>query len=229
MKKNYIYQNINIKDNIILDENGNAIMMEWERSIMFASAKMICHNKGDVLNIGFGMGIIDSFIQENNPYTHWIIEKHPQVIEYMKNTGWYDKKNVKILEGDWKDFIQYLPLFDGIYFDIWEDLDHENLFKKMSYIIKPNGLLSYFNSPKDGHLNLYPFTQISTYTDLIRQGLFYDYSIIDIENIKNRNNQRIDKEEYFPIDQKLYFNPIWTKKEKLIDVPKYIKFKYENN
>jgi len=223
MKKDYLYQNINIKDDIILDENGNAIMMEWERSVMNISAKTICYNKGDVLNVGFGMGIIDSFIQENNPYTHWIIEKHPQIIEHMKKTGWYDKKNVKILEGDWRNYIQYLPLFDGIYFDTWNDEGYDAFFKNISYILKPNGLLSYFNSPKDGHLNLYPFTEILTYTSLVRQNLFYDYLMVDIENVKNKNNQRIDKEEYFPINQKIYFHPIWTKKEGLVNFPKYTK------
>jgi protein arginine N-methyltransferase 2 len=38
-------------------------MMEWERPLMRAHAEVVCQTKGDVLNVGFGMGIVDGFIQ----------------------------------------------------------------------------------------------------------------------------------------------------------------------
>jgi protein arginine N-methyltransferase 2 len=56
-------------------------MMEWERPIMERSAEIVCHNHGDVLNVGFGMAIIDTAIQKQGITTHTIIEAHPQVIE----------------------------------------------------------------------------------------------------------------------------------------------------
>lgn len=34
---------------------------------------------GDVLNVGFGLGIIDTAIQSHRPRSHTIIEAHPDV------------------------------------------------------------------------------------------------------------------------------------------------------
>jgi hypothetical protein len=213
-EKNYIYENIKFQEDKILDKNKNSIMMSWETIIMQASAKTICIKKGDILNVGFGMGIIDSFIQEEQPNTHWIIEAHPQILKKMKEEGWYDKKNVKILEGTWQQYIYSLPLFDGIYFDTWMDNHVSGFMDRISYLLKSDGIFSYFNSPKDGHLNIYPYTDIYSYTTFIKQNLYYEYTMIDIKNVI-KDNQSIYGEngDYFPRSQEFYYVPIWTKNE----------------
>ena len=38
-------------------------MMSWETELMKEHARLICHNKGSVLNVGHGMGIVDRAIQ----------------------------------------------------------------------------------------------------------------------------------------------------------------------
>jgi len=223
-ERNYIYEKLDFQKDKILSEDKNSIMMSWETLIMQVSAKTLCINKGDILNVGFGMGIIDTFIQEQQPHTHWIIEPHPQVLNKMKEEGWYDKKNVKILEGTWQQYLNILPLFDGIYFDTWRDNHVMDFFNRISYLLKSDGIFSYFNSPKCGHLNLYPFTDIHEYTSLIKQNLYYDYITMDIENI-NKNNQTIYKnEDYFPNEQNFYYLPIWVKnKETLKKFPRILK------
>ena len=40
----------------------------------------ICSGGGDVLNIGFGLGLVDSAIQSHNPRSHTIVEAHPDVL-----------------------------------------------------------------------------------------------------------------------------------------------------
>ena len=52
----------------------------------------------DVLNVGFGMGIVDGAIQRRNPRTHTIVEAHPQVLARMRAEGWYDKPGVRVIE-----------------------------------------------------------------------------------------------------------------------------------
>ena len=54
---------------------------------MKQAAKTICKNGGRVLNIGFGLGIIDTFIQEEGVEEHWIVESNPTVLQKMKNDG----------------------------------------------------------------------------------------------------------------------------------------------
>ena len=39
------------------------VMMSWEAPIMEKSAEFICQSKGNILEIGFGMGICSDYIQ----------------------------------------------------------------------------------------------------------------------------------------------------------------------
>jgi len=130
----------------ILDENGRYIMMEWEREIMKESAEVVCQNGGDILNVGFGMGIIDSYIEEYNPKTHWIIEGHPAIQRKMIEEGWLQKPHVKCIFKPWQEVIYHLPKFDGIYFDTWDESQAE-FDSNIQNILKPNGIYSFFNNP----------------------------------------------------------------------------------
>ncbi|KAI9604090.1 hypothetical protein H4Q26_003702 [Puccinia striiformis f. sp. tritici PST-130] len=64
---------------LCVDSEGNGVMQGWETSIMKETAKQLCQPFQDqkdfelsVLNIGFGLGIIDNFIQEYTPNRHLI-------------------------------------------------------------------------------------------------------------------------------------------------------------
>ena len=87
---------------LLLDDDGDAVMMEWERPLMNAHASVITQNetKGRrVLNIGFGLGIIDSALQKHEPSLHVIVEAHPTVYERMKEEGWGRRENVRVCFG----------------------------------------------------------------------------------------------------------------------------------
>ena len=92
------------------------VMMRWEDKLMKAHADIACHNGGDVLEIGFGMGISADHIQANNPSSHTIIELHPKIIEKAKEWA-KDKPSVTIIEGDWFEEMPKLAKYDGIFFD----------------------------------------------------------------------------------------------------------------
>ena len=143
----YFSENINFHPNgEIQSQNGKWIMMEWEREIMEASARAICINGGDILNVGFGMGIIDSYIQLLKPKTHWIIEGHPEVQKKIIEDGWLQKPNVKVIFKPWQEVYKNLPKFDGIYFDTWED-NQTNFDLEIENLLKPKGIYSFFNNP----------------------------------------------------------------------------------
>ena len=76
------------------------IMMSWEHPVMQRSAEFVCENGGDILEIGFGMGIASDYIQSYNPSSHTIIEMHPELAEKAREWA-SDKVNVTIIEGDW--------------------------------------------------------------------------------------------------------------------------------
>ena len=92
---------LTFSDTKIIDTSTNKeVMMSWESPIMEKCAEFICHNSGDVLEIGFGMGICADYIQAQGVNSHTIVEIHPQVIERL-NAWASGKSNVTIIEGDW--------------------------------------------------------------------------------------------------------------------------------
>lgn len=138
----------------LLDESGKSVMMDWEIPWMEESSKIICKNGGDILNIGFGMGIIDSFIQTHPINSHTIIEAHPDVYNKMIEDGWDRKPNVKIIFSKWQDVIEDLPKYDGIYFDTWDDFGFgTTLLPNLKTILKPNGIFSFWDGYSDVTLN----------------------------------------------------------------------------
>ena len=114
---------LTFEDDKIVTDDGKTIMMDWETPIMEKSAEYICESKGDILEIGFGMGICSDFIQAQNVKSHTIVEIHPQVIEKLKIWA-EDKDNVIIIEGDWYS-VNGLGTYDGIFIDTYggENLD----------------------------------------------------------------------------------------------------------
>jgi len=108
-----------------------------------------------VLNVGFGLGIIDDMFQSlyPPPSLHLIIEAHPDVLSHMKECGWYSKSGVKILEGKWQDFVDDPVLldvggFDVIYTDTFSE-DYQELHRFFGYVPDllsgPESRFSFFN------------------------------------------------------------------------------------
>ena len=96
------------------------VMMDWEDAVMKKSANYVCENGGDILEIGFGMGIAANYIQANSITSHTIVENHPQIIEKAK--AWAaDKPNVTIVEGNWYDKKDILSTYDGLFYDTYGD------------------------------------------------------------------------------------------------------------
>ena len=143
---NYLEEKLEYTDDgRLLDSQGRAVMMEWEREIMKQSAKVVCANRGRILNVGFGLGIVDSYIQSYDIDSHWIIEAHKDVYRKMDEDGWLDRDNVTVVYKRWQDAIELLPKFDGIYFDTWNDSGFKELFiPKLPELLKLGGVFSYW-------------------------------------------------------------------------------------
>ena len=139
---NYIDQNLIFEDDKIYFINSRGeerqVMMSWENNLMKKHADYICQNGGDILEVGFGMGIAADYIQANNPTSHTIVENHPQIIEKAK--AWAEgKSNVIIVEGDWLEKLSELSVYDGIFADTYGDENFANFAETFPIIIKENG------------------------------------------------------------------------------------------
>jgi len=150
------------QDICMLDVDGDEIgvMMGWEKNIMQETvAKLTADrepsNSLKILNVGFGLGIVDTLFQSLSPALHVIIEAHPDVLQRMRELGWYEKPGVKILEGKWQDFVNtekigtILPNggFDIVYTDSFSE-DYEALrqfFSHLQALLGPHSRFSFFN------------------------------------------------------------------------------------
>ena len=146
-------------DNKIVEiESTLEVMMDWEHPIMEKSAEYICHNKGDVLEIGFGMGICADYIQAQGVNSHTIIEIHPQILEKL-NQWASSKSNVTVIEGDWSS-VGGLSSYDGIFFDTFGD-DNVDKFKDFAISkIKSGGKITYWNN-EEKEYNPYNFDSVN--------------------------------------------------------------------
>lgn len=151
----------------LIDADQDAVMMEWERPLMKAHAQILMEGGGTtaaaaagtatgqgkrVMNVGFGMGIIDTILQEYHPSEHLIIEAHPDVYRRMLTDKWDRKPGVRICFGRWQDVLPQLVAqgvqLDAIFFDTYAEhaLDMQDFHAQMVHLLaKPNGVYSFFN------------------------------------------------------------------------------------
>ena len=124
MKLNYSKDEFG-KD-ILLQDNGNQIMMEWEKPYMEACIDKL-NPYGRVLEMGFGLGYSANRIQTyENVKEHVIIECSPVV--WKKMEPFLEKyPKAKLEKGRWQDILAELGKFDCIFFDDTADQVTERL------------------------------------------------------------------------------------------------------
>ena len=155
MEQEYLNNDINIVDGVLYSSSPNIvvdIMSIDEDLIMEESANILCQNKDTVLNIGFGLGIIDNYIKKHNPKEHHIIEIHPKVYNLAIQQGF--NKIAKLYLGDWQDIIQEFMLkekkFDAIYFDTYtfsrEKKQWAMFGSIVDKILNSGGVFAYYNN-----------------------------------------------------------------------------------
>lgn len=166
------------EDSIISLENGY-VMMGWEKEIMEAHAKVIATG-GDVLEIGFGMGLSATAIQEYGVSSHVIVEIHPEIAKRAREWA-KDYPNVTIIEAAWRDIVEDLGQYDGIFYDAESDPAQSEfpIFVKEK-LIRPGGIFTWFN-PNNVPNGTYEWTG--------------PYDIIEVAN--NPKVGYINKPEYY--------------------------------
>ncbi len=114
------YENDSNNQEILLADDGDQVMMEWERPLMEAEVDML-QPKGHVLELGFGLGMSADAIQKYNPKSHTIIEEDDTAFNRAKKWA-KNKKNVNIVKGRWQDVLHKLPrkIYDETFFDVTE-------------------------------------------------------------------------------------------------------------
>lgn len=146
-------------DFIVLKENTRSVVMsKGAKSITEIYSYVVSQNRGDVLDVGFGMGFSANKISKlADSYT--CIEINPQIYETAKEWS-KDKPNVEIIFGDWIDIIPTLnKKFDGIFFDTHNDPNSHLAEQYCKSISKEGTIFSHWN-----YFQIKDITELNTYT-----------------------------------------------------------------
>jgi len=119
------------------------VMESWEIPMMQKHVDLLDVKDKDVLEIGFGMGISATMIQNAKPKSHTIIESHPHVLNYFVEKFPY-KDNVKMIPGFWQNIIMGLDKYDCIFFDTHMD-KAEDFFNLVDLKLRESGKFTYFH------------------------------------------------------------------------------------
>ena len=189
----YLNTKLEYKDGaLVTEENQDGVMMDWETDLMRLGCESLFKGASsdlevNILNIGFGMGIIDTMINAKNPTKHYICEAHPDVLRKLKEDGWYEKPNVVILEGRWQEQLDALlsagnVYFNGIYYDTFSEhyQDMLELFDYVVGLLKPHGVFSFFNGLGADRQVIYEVYKKLVEIDLANYGLRCDFIEVEV-------------------------------------------------
>ena len=165
--EDYLSSNLHIENNNLLDSDNNGVMMTWETEIMQQTVDLLKPSSPSpdgprVLNIGFGLGIIDTIFQNLTPapQTHHIVEAHPDVLSSLSSPShafgptWSSSTTSanQILPGKWQSVIPQVieqgQKYDIIYFDTFgEDYAQLKLFfqEYVPELLDDGGVFGFFN------------------------------------------------------------------------------------
>lgn len=139
------------------------IMEPWQVPLMQAMADVAARSGGDVLEIGFGLGVSAGLIQEHGVRSHTIVECNGSVIERFERwRAGYPGRDIRLVEGRWEDVLDRLGSYDGIFFhafplsteeyiaQVLQSATYaEHFFPAASSLLRPGGVFTYLSNEID--------------------------------------------------------------------------------
>ena len=197
----YLNSKLTFDSEKVLDADMNGVMMSWETDIMKRSVAALIPNLEPgkkVLNIGFGMGIVDGIFADTKPARHHIIEAHPDVLEQIAKpeskfgADWEksgpEEGAYKVWKGKWQDIVPQLleqgEQYDAIYFDTFGEDYSQLRMLLMEYVpgvMDLEGRFSFFNGLGADRRICY-----DVYTKVVEMhasdaGLDVEWEVIDVD------------------------------------------------
>jgi SAM-dependent methyltransferase len=143
---------------------GQQVMQRWEAPLMRAMAAAVTAARGHVLEVGFGMGISATMIQEMGTAAHTIVECHDEMFAAAERfrTRWTGR-DIRLLKGRWQDALaDASEEYDAIFFDTYPTSESEFLatviesttfaehfFETAARLLRPGGVFTYYSNEID--------------------------------------------------------------------------------
>jgi guanidinoacetate N-methyltransferase len=131
---------------------GWQVMQAWERPLMEVMAREVSEQRGDVLEIGYGMGMAARMIVDAGCTSYTTIEAHPAIAEIARTWAAMQGVPCTVIEGMWEDVVPRLSTrFDGILFDTFplsaeeRGRNHFPFIPQAPQLLRKNGVLVYYS------------------------------------------------------------------------------------
>lgn len=142
---------------------GQQVMQDWEAPLMKAMADIVTERQGDVLEVGFGMGISATSIQAGRPRSHTIIECNREVMRAFDEWARrYQGRDIRLVQGRWQDVVDEIGPFDGVFFDTYPASEaefEEAVINSINFaegfipvaakLLRPGGVFTYYTNEID--------------------------------------------------------------------------------
>jgi guanidinoacetate N-methyltransferase len=145
------------------DLSDDEIMEDWQLPLMEAMAQIAARPGGDVLEIGFGRGVLSGMVQRSGVRSHTIVECNPHVLaRFDRWRAGFPDCDIRMVPGLWQDVIGSLGTFDAVFFHTYaldEDEAVELLSSSVTFAagffpvaaahLRPGGVLTYLTNEID--------------------------------------------------------------------------------
>ncbi|KAH8814905.1 S-adenosyl-L-methionine-dependent methyltransferase [Xylogone sp. PMI_703] len=230
--KDYLASDLTFTSDKLLDADANGVMMAWETDIMRRSVDLLLPNRtpgARILNIGFGMGIIDREFASTSPRSHHIVEAHPAVLAKIKEEGsplgfgssWEasapEGGKYVVHEGRWQEVLPKLledgETFDVIYFDTFgEDYSQLKTFfsEFVLGLMDSDGRFGFFNGLGADRRVCYDVYCKVVELDLFDAGLDIEWHDVEVQGLgeESEGEWKGVRRRYWTLDK--YRLPICT-------------------
>jgi guanidinoacetate N-methyltransferase len=156
-----------------LDIGEFQVMQRWEEPLMRAMAQEAMRNGGDILEVGFRMGISAGMVMEMQPRSYTVIEAHPDIAARARKWGASQSSPVTVHEGFYQDVTREASArFDAILFDPypvtkseWWDF-HLTFMPTAKQLLRPGGTFVYFIMQTSRFSDLHSDALLSAFDDV---------------------------------------------------------------
>ncbi|RFU31318.1 hypothetical protein B7463_g5020, partial [Scytalidium lignicola] len=203
--EDYLASTLTFASDKLLDSDSNGVMMAWETDIMRRTVDLLLPDRipgARILNIGFGMGIVDREFASTSPKSHHIVEAHPAVLAKIREEGsplgfgteWEatatEGGKYVVHEGRWQDVLPRLleegEVFDVIYFDTFgEDYSQLKTFfsEFLLGLMDPDGKFGFFNGLGADRRVCYDVYCKVVELDLFDAGLDLEWHDVEVQDL----------------------------------------------
>ncbi len=130
------------------------VVQRWEQPVMEAMGKIAASRGGDVLEIGYGLGMSAATIAATGCRSYTVIEAHPEIANAARRWVRSLPCSGNVIEGFWQEVLEDLPLagFDGILFDTCpiheseRDIWYRAFIPHAYKLLNPGGVFTFFTN-----------------------------------------------------------------------------------